>query len=299
MCAFPVRQWKHTPQVTWLSADTYSPSTTSRTALPVDYDRPAELVSERERRPHALRRPLVPLVDVEIRSADGGRFDPDEHLVLAGRRYGNLVEDEARARIALADRAHGLHAGDLATGERGSEPGYDRPSAGPFSAAADGEGADGALRQPARTAPAAGKRRRCDLRLPRRARRARAARARDAARARAHDATRAARSLRRRSPARRGGAREPAAARVPRRGRCGARAAAPRADPLPRRARRALRRRLAREERRRADAQPVLAPRAGGRGGLATSSSSFARRGRTHRHSWRSPRAARSGFRPS
>ena len=22
MCALPVRQWKHTPQVTWLSADT-------------------------------------------------------------------------------------------------------------------------------------------------------------------------------------------------------------------------------------------------------------------------------------
>ena len=34
MCARPVRQWKQTPHVTWLSAETYSPSSTSETALP-------------------------------------------------------------------------------------------------------------------------------------------------------------------------------------------------------------------------------------------------------------------------
>src|SRR5581483_5596665 len=41
MCACPVRQWKHIPQVMWLSAETKSPRTTVRTSSPVSTTVPA------------------------------------------------------------------------------------------------------------------------------------------------------------------------------------------------------------------------------------------------------------------
>jgi hypothetical protein len=70
---------------------------------------PAELVAERQRRLHPLRRPRVPAVDVEVGSADARRLDADEHLVGVGVGYGNLLELEPGPGPALADRAHGFH----------------------------------------------------------------------------------------------------------------------------------------------------------------------------------------------
>ena len=101
----------------------------------------------------------------------------------AGRRYGHLVERRApgadsRLRIAriVSTAERSCHGRNPA-----AEPGYDRARAGTFAQPRREKELDGAVRQPARAAPAAGKRRRCDRRLPRRARRPRAARARDAA----------------------------------------------------------------------------------------------------------------------
>ena len=72
-------------------------------------DRPAELVPERQRRVHALGRPLVPAVDVEIRAADARRLDPDEHLVRLRCGDRDLVEDESGLGLALANGSHRLH----------------------------------------------------------------------------------------------------------------------------------------------------------------------------------------------
>ena len=184
---------------------------------------------------------------------------------------GHLVERrgpgaDSRLRIArivstraILPRANGAPAGD--TIARMQEPSAQPPTE---------QELDGALRQPARAAPAAGQRRRCDLRLPRRARRPRArasARCCGSSRARRRSsgplASRpitGAWSSRSRACAGTAFAEQaPARGSLP----------APRPDQLPRRARRPLRRRLARQERRRAAAQPLLAPRDRGRGGLA------------------------------
>ena len=85
-------------------------------------DRPAELVPERERRLHALRRPLVPALDVQIGAADRRRLDPDEDLVRPGCRYGHLVERRARARTrACGWRASSPRRDDLATSGCGGD----------------------------------------------------------------------------------------------------------------------------------------------------------------------------------
>ncbi len=231
--------------------------------------RPAQLVPERERWPDTLGRPLIPAPDVQVGSADGGGLDPDEDLVLTGRRYRDLVERQARAGLALADRAHRLHAGDLATGEPAAGAGIRSRDAGAVDAAPERARARRALRQSTGAAPATGQRRRGDLRLPRRARRPWPARARDAQGARAHAAARAAGPVRGRPSARGRRAREPAPSWLSRRRRRLEDPAAPRPDQVPRRARRPLRRRLAHQERRRPAAQPLLAARDGGAARLA------------------------------
>ncbi len=79
-------------------------------------DRPTELVSERERRLHSLRRPLIPAPDVQVGPADRRGLDPDENLVERRRRNGHLVEREPGCGLAFADGAHRLHGGnDLRT----------------------------------------------------------------------------------------------------------------------------------------------------------------------------------------
>ena len=73
-------------------------------------DRPGELVAERERRLDAIRGPRVPVEDVQVGAADARRFHLDEHLVVAERGNGDLVERQSRRRADLADGPHGLHA---------------------------------------------------------------------------------------------------------------------------------------------------------------------------------------------
>ena len=126
MCARPVRQWKQTPHVTWLSAETYAPPRRPRPPLPERDDRPAELVTgKRERRLHALRRPLVPAVDVQVGAADRGRLDADQDLVGPRCRDGDLFQHEARlgprasVRRASSPRPHDSATLSLSDADRG------------------------------------------------------------------------------------------------------------------------------------------------------------------------------------
>jgi hypothetical protein len=81
----------------------------SANALPHRDDRPAQLVAEGQRRVHALGRPLIPTIDVQIRAADARGFDLDQDLVRLRCGDGKLVEDEARPGLVLANGAHRLH----------------------------------------------------------------------------------------------------------------------------------------------------------------------------------------------
>ena len=58
---------------------------------------------------HALGRPLVPALDVEVGAADARRLDLDQDLVRTRGRYRELVEHEPGLGVALANGAHRLH----------------------------------------------------------------------------------------------------------------------------------------------------------------------------------------------
>ena len=71
--------------------------------------RPRELVADHERGADRPSRPVVPVVDVDVGAADRGLVDPDEDVVDARLRDGDLLQPEARLRPRLDDRPHGRH----------------------------------------------------------------------------------------------------------------------------------------------------------------------------------------------
>src|SRR5438034_1177458 len=121
MCALPVRQWKHTPQVTWLSAETYAPSSTTETFFPTattvphsscpsvsGWSTPSDEV-RRVRHPQVERhRPRVDLLPIHVEQARGcsaeraGRGVHDTNDIVA-------VEHEEHAEVAMdLDPAPGM-----------------------------------------------------------------------------------------------------------------------------------------------------------------------------------------------
>ena len=66
-----------------------------------------ELVSEDERRIHAVLRPVVPLMDVEIRAADARASHLDQDLAGTDLGEGHVAQGEAGRRLGLEDRFHG------------------------------------------------------------------------------------------------------------------------------------------------------------------------------------------------
>ena len=72
-------------------------------------DDPAhELVAGDQRHGQRALRPLVPLVDVHVRAADGGLEDADHHFAGAGAGDGDALERQAGAAVVLHEREHGL-----------------------------------------------------------------------------------------------------------------------------------------------------------------------------------------------
>ena len=69
-------------------------------------NRAAEFVAKGHRRMDARSRPAVPSVNVQVRAADGGGANADEHVVGANRRNGNLFERRAGLGARLAERLH-------------------------------------------------------------------------------------------------------------------------------------------------------------------------------------------------
>src|SRR4029079_13523010 len=73
-------------------------------------DRAGELVPDRYRRLDPVRRPRIPVEDVEIGSAYARRLDVHEYLVVADARDRDLVQDESRLARHLSKcpgRGHG------------------------------------------------------------------------------------------------------------------------------------------------------------------------------------------------
>ena len=59
-------------------------------------------------RMYAVLRPAVPLVDMQIGSADGGNFYLDQYVVPAKRWDFDLADLRARRGFRLDNRKHGL-----------------------------------------------------------------------------------------------------------------------------------------------------------------------------------------------
>jgi hypothetical protein len=72
-------------------------------------DGAGELVPQGQRWPNALRRPGVPVVDVEVGPTDAGGLDLHEHLVRPRTGNRNLHELESGAPPQLPDRPGRLH----------------------------------------------------------------------------------------------------------------------------------------------------------------------------------------------
>jgi len=63
-----------------------------------------ELVAQRQRWLDAVLGPLVPLVDVQVRTAQAGGLDLDQHFIVARRRRGNLHQGQSRRAFQFPDR---------------------------------------------------------------------------------------------------------------------------------------------------------------------------------------------------
>ena len=68
-----------------------------------------ELVADGHRHPHLLGRPLVPLLEVEVRAAQAGPQHPHLDVLVTALRLGNLHELETRTRRDLPECAHPSH----------------------------------------------------------------------------------------------------------------------------------------------------------------------------------------------
>jgi hypothetical protein len=72
-----------------------------------DFDNIAgELVANHERRLAAPSRPVVPFVDVHIRTADSSTPHTNQHFVIANRRNGNVRELKTRTGVMLDEGPH-------------------------------------------------------------------------------------------------------------------------------------------------------------------------------------------------
>ena len=72
-------------------------------------DDPAhELVAGDQRHGQRALRPLVPLVDVHVRAADGGLEHADHHFAGAGAGDGDALQRQTRSAVVLHEREHGL-----------------------------------------------------------------------------------------------------------------------------------------------------------------------------------------------
>lgn len=60
-----------------------------------------ELMPDRQRRRDRLLRPLVPVVDVDVRTADPGSVDTDQNIVDANLRLRDIGEPEARLGLVF------------------------------------------------------------------------------------------------------------------------------------------------------------------------------------------------------
>ena len=69
-------------------------------------DRADEFMASHHRHRHRLLRPLVPIVDVDVGTADRGFPDLDQHVVRADLRYRNLFHPYARLGLCLDQRLH-------------------------------------------------------------------------------------------------------------------------------------------------------------------------------------------------
>ena len=83
--------------------------------VPYGFDAADELVAGDHGYGDGLGRPVVPIVDVDIGAANGVLEHADEHVVDADLGDGHFFEPEAGCRVALHERAHGLHSGENIT----------------------------------------------------------------------------------------------------------------------------------------------------------------------------------------
>ena len=111
-CELPVRQSRQRPSTMCPSAVTRSPSRTSVTRLPTCTTSPANSCPTTIGGFTRPLRPRVPIVDVHVGAADAGAAHLDQHFVVANRRLGNVLQNEARGRRLLHQRFHSrmLHA---------------------------------------------------------------------------------------------------------------------------------------------------------------------------------------------
>ena len=105
-CRRPARQLRQRPQTTWPSPLTISPGWKSVTLEPTSTISPTNSWPDDHRHGDGLRRPVVPLVDVQVGAADAGAQDLDEHVVDAELRLGHVVEPEPAFGPALDQRFH-------------------------------------------------------------------------------------------------------------------------------------------------------------------------------------------------
>ena len=68
-----------------------------------------ELVTDDQRRVDRALRPFVPVVNVQIRPADGSLLHLDEHLVGRDRRHGNVLHPDPGLRGAFDQCFHAAH----------------------------------------------------------------------------------------------------------------------------------------------------------------------------------------------
>ena len=73
---------------------------------PYIYDLTNKFVADRRRHLDRLLCPRVPIIDMQVRTADPAAFDADHHVVYTHFRLGNILDPEARFSFALYDGFH-------------------------------------------------------------------------------------------------------------------------------------------------------------------------------------------------
>src|SRR6187399_689016 len=65
-----------------------------------------ELMANRHRDRNGLLRPFVPVVDVNIRTADSGPENTDKDVIDSDFRFGNILEPETGLRVRFNECLH-------------------------------------------------------------------------------------------------------------------------------------------------------------------------------------------------